>query len=267
MSEKVRIAIAGASGRMGQRLVALTVADPELELVAALVGPGSAHAGKDAGEQAGIGPIGVKLTSAFPVQVDAVIDFSTPEAAVQLAEHCALHRIGLVEATTGLSAEQKEAILTAAQETAVVQSPSMSLAVNVAMKLVAQASAALKSLPGGVDVEIVERHHRFKEDAPSGTALKFGQIVAETMGQTEQRHGRHGQTGQRPRTEIGFHAVRTGDNVGEHQIIFGMLGETLEVYVRGHTRDSYVYGALAAAKFVTGQGAGLYSMADVLGLS
>ena len=144
--------------------------------------------------------------------------------------------------------------------------PSMSLSVNLAMKLVREAAKSLKDLPSGVDVEIVERHHRFKEDAPSGTALKFGEIVAEEMGQEEHRHGREGRVGKRPHGEIGYHAVRTGDNVGEHQIIFGMMGETMEVYVRGHTRDSYVYGALAASKFLATQAAGLYSMADVLHL-
>src|SRR5690606_20332422 len=113
---------------------------------------------------------------------------------------------------------------------------------------------------------IIERHHRFKEDAPSGTALKFGEIVADEMGQSRHVHGREGKTGQRPRGEIGYHALRTGDNVGEHQIVFGMLGETLEVYVRGHTRDSYAYGALAAARFLVKQRPGLYTMADVLGL-
>lgn len=180
---------------------------------------------------------------------------------------CGQRKIALVEATTGLSAEQRNAVLEAAHLTPVVFAPSMSLAVNVAMKLVREAARALKGLSNGVDVEIVERHHRFKEDAPSGTALKFGQIVAEEMGQSEHRHGREGQTGKRPSNEIGYHAVRTGDNVGEHQIIFGMLGETLEVYVRGHTRDSYAYGALAAAKYAVTQPAGLYSMNDVLGLS
>ena len=117
-----------------------------------------------------------------------------------------------------------------------------------------------------LDVEIIERHHRYKEDSPSGTALHFGKIVAEEMGQTEHVHGREGRPGQRPPTEIGYHAVRVGDNVGEHTIVFGMLGETLEVTVRGQTRDSYAYGALAAAKFLVTQAAGLYSMSDVLGL-
>jgi 4-hydroxy-tetrahydrodipicolinate reductase len=117
-----------------------------------------------------------------------------------------------------------------------------------------------------VDVEIIERHHRFKEDAPSGTALKFGEIVAHAMGQDKHIHGREGRTGQRPRNEIGYHALRTGDNVGEHTIVFGLIGETLEITVRGQSRDSYALGALAAAKFLVTKQAGLYSMSDVLGL-
>ncbi|SFI44899.1 4-hydroxy-tetrahydrodipicolinate reductase [Planctomicrobium piriforme] len=266
MSDKIRIAIHGAAGRMGQRLIALGSVDPALQIVAALEHAGSSVLGKDAGEHAGIGKLGVPFTAELKEHVDAVIDFSTPEGAMHIVKFCAERRIPLVEATTGLSTDQREEILEAAQETAIVQSPSMSLAVNVAMKLVGEAARALKNVPSGVDVEVVERHHRFKEDAPSGTALKFGQIVADEMGQTEQRHGRHGQTGQRPRQEIGYHALRTGDNVGEHQIVFGLMGETLEVYVRGHTRDSYAYGALAAAKFVATKSAGMYTMADVLGL-
>jgi 4-hydroxy-tetrahydrodipicolinate reductase len=144
-------------------------------------------------------------------------------------------------------------------------SPNMSLAVNLTMKLVREAARILRQVPEGVDVEVIERHHRFKEDAPSGTALKFGQIIAEEMGQTEHVHGRHGRPGPRPRCEIGYHALRVGDNVGEHTIVFGMLGETIDLAVKGSTRDSYAYGALAAAKFLATKKPGLYSMADVLG--
>src|SRR5690606_30739645 len=118
----------------------------------------------------------------------------------------------------------------------------------------------------GVDVEIIERHHRFKEDAPSGTALRFGKIVAGEMGQTSEVHGRSGHPGKRPQSEIGYHALRTGDNVGEHTVIFGILGETLEISVRSHTRDAYALGALAAAQFVVAQPPGLYGMAEVLDL-
>ena len=142
----------------------------------------------------------------------------------------------------------------------------MSLAVNLAMKLSGVSAAALKDHPSGADVEIIERHHRFKEDAPSGTALKFGEIIAGIMGQKEARHGREGRPGARPHGEIGYHAVRVGDNPGEHTIIFGLLGETLEITVRASNRDCYAHGALAAAKFLADKQPGLYNMNDVLGL-
>jgi 4-hydroxy-tetrahydrodipicolinate reductase len=258
--------VLGAAGRWGQRIVARAAKDPPRAIGAERAPPGSPAAGRDAGELAGIGRLGVPITTDVIGATDVIIDFSTPEATMKLVNVCAERRIPVVVATTGLNEAQRTEIAASAQFAPVVFAPSMSLAVNVAMKLVREASRALKDIPDGVDVEIVERHHRFKEDAPSGTALKFGQIVADEMGQTEHRHGRQGQTGQRPRNEIGYHAVRTGDNVGEHQIIFGMMGETLEVYVRGHTRDSYAYGALAAAKFLAGRPAGLYTMADVLDL-
>lgn len=266
MSDVIRIAVNGAAGRMGQRVVALAQGDPELSVVAALEARNSPVLGHDVGEVCGVGRIGVELTDDLVPHPDVVIDFSLPDGLMAIARICEERRIPLVAATTGLSADQRQAVLESSQTTPLLFAPSMSLAVNLAMKLVREAARALKDLPTGVDVEIIERHHRFKEDAPSGTALKFGEIVSEEMGQTEHRHGRSGRTGQRPSEEIGYHALRTGDNVGEHQIVFGMLGETLEVSVRGHTRDSYAYGALAAAKFLVKQGPGLYTMADVLGL-
>jgi 4-hydroxy-tetrahydrodipicolinate reductase len=142
----------------------------------------------------------------------------------------------------------------------------MSLTVNLAMRLSEIAGRALAEHPSGADVEIIERHHRFKEDAPSGTALRFGQIIAQAMGITEHRHGREGRPGERSRNEIGYHAVRAGDNPGEHTIIFGLLGETLEIKVAASNRDCYALGALAAAKFLAGKPIGLYGMNDVLGL-
>jgi 4-hydroxy-tetrahydrodipicolinate reductase len=222
--------------------------------------------GDDAGEVAGIGKLGVPITVAIEQRVDVVIDFSTPEACVHIAKACEARRIPLVVATTGLNVAQREAVQSAAQVAPVLMAPSMSFAVNLAMQLVAEAGRVLKQHPQGVDVEIIERHHRYKVDAPSGTALKFGEVIAREMGQTQHTHGRHGETGQRPRHEIGYHALRTGDNVGEHTIVFGLLGETLEVTVRGQSRDSYALGALAAAKFLVARPAGMYSMADVLGL-
>ena len=138
----------------------------------------------------------------------------------------------------------------------ILWAPSMSLAVNLAMKLTEVAARALKDHPSGADVEIIERHHRFKEDAPSGTALKFGEIIAGVMGQTEHRHGREGRPGQRPHDEIGYHAVRTGDNPGEHTIVFGLLGETLELTVRATNRDCYAHGRAGRRQVPGRQAAG-----------
>jgi 4-hydroxy-tetrahydrodipicolinate reductase len=265
MTEIFTLGVNGAAGRMGQRITALAHADPGLRVAAAIEPANSPHLGKDAGEMAGIGRIGIPITAELGQRVDVVIDFSVPQGAAAIAGVCAERQIPLVVATTGLEGKHREAVLAASQVTALLISPSMSLAVNVAMKLVRDAARLLKSVPSGVDVEVIERHHRFKEDAPSGTALRFGQIVAEEMGQTSHVHGRHGRPGTRPPAEIGYHALRVGDNVGEHTIVFGMLGETIDLTVRSHTRDSYAYGALAAAKFLATKKPGLYSMADVLG--
>jgi len=265
--DKVRVAIHGAAGRMGRRLVAIGSRDEGLSLVAALEHPQHPDLGKDAGVLAGVGEIGLPLRSSFELLADVVIDFSTSEAAVAMCRACISHRKPLVLATTGLSAEQKRQVAEAAQEIPLVCAPNMSMAVNLTMKLATTAAQTLKNAPGGADVEIIERHHRFKEDAPSGTALRFGELVAEAMGQTKHQHGRSGQTGLRPRDEIGYHALRVGDNPGEHTIVFGLLGETIELTVRASSRDCYVLGALQAAKFVANQGPGLYSMYDVLGLN
>lgn len=251
---------------MGQRVVALCLQDNQIELVDALEGSHSPAIGQDAGERAGAGNIGVTIGSAILNSPQVVIDFSTPEGLMAVAEACRTEGIALVAATTGLTEAQRDLVRQTAERVPVVFAPSMSLAVNIAMKLTHDAARAMKSISSGVDVEIIERHHRYKEDAPSGTALHFGRIVAAEMGQTEHTHGRSGRTGERPRNEIGYHALRTGDNIGEHTIVFGLLGETLEVNVRSHTRDAYAIGAIAAAKYVVTQKPGLYGMAEVLGL-
>lgn len=251
---------------MGQRLVALGSADSEFKIVAALEYAKHPKLGADAGTIAGIGEIGVPLTAGLEVPADVVIDFSTPQGTAAIVPVCVAKKVPLVMATTGLEDLEKQHLHDAAGKIAVLWSPSMSLAVNLAMKLTQVAASALKDHPSGADVEIIERHHRFKEDSPSGTALKFGEIVAKEMGQKEVRHGREGRPGKRPHGEIGYHAVRVGDNPGEHTIVFGLLGETLELVVRASNRDCYAHGALAAAKFLAGKPAGLYGMADVLGL-
>lgn len=262
-----KLGINGACGRMGRRIAALAQSDPEFDVVLALESSGHPKIGADVGEVAGIGKIGVTVGSSVGPHPDVLIDFSTPEGLMSILGECSERRIPIVVATTGLSDKQRDEVLSAAQTTPVVFAPSMSLAVNLLMKLAREAASVLKNVPSGVDVEIIERHHRFKEDAPSGTALKFGEIIAAEMGQTEHIHGRSGRVGQRPRTEIGYHALRTGDNVGEHTIVFGLLGETIDLTVRSHTRDSYAFGALMAAKYLAAQEPGLYTMADVLGLS
>ena len=259
-----RIAIHGAAGRMGQRLVALAAADRELKIAAALDAANHPKLGQDAGLLAGIGELGVPLTAKLEAAVDVVIDFSTPAGSMSILDVCRQRGAPLVLATTGLDAAQQAKVREASQKIALLWAPSMSLAVNLAMKLSAAAAEALKDHASGADVEIIERHHRYKEDSPSGTALKFGEIISGIMRQKGARHGREGRVGARPHEEIGYHAVRVGDNPGEHTIIFGLLGETLEITVKATNRDCYAYGALAAAKFLAGKPAGLYGMKDVL---
>ncbi len=260
----IRLIINGAGGRMGGRLVALGSEAADLQVVAALENGAYPRLGEDAGTVAGIGPIGVPITETFDGTADAVIDFSTPQGTEAILAFCVEKRLPLVLATTGLEAAGIEKVKQAAQTIPVLWSPNTSLAVNVAMKLSEVAARALAE--HDADVEILERHHRFKEDSPSGTALKFGRIIADEMGQTEHRHGREGRPGARPHNEIGYHAIRTGDNPGEHTIVFGMLGETVEVTVRASNRDCYARGALSAAQFIAQKEPGLYDMNDFLNL-
>jgi 4-hydroxy-tetrahydrodipicolinate reductase len=262
---KTSIGINGAAGRMGQRLVILAREDRELSLAAALEASGHPALGKDIGEVCGLGAIGVEIRPELPLsqRVEVMIDFSAPEGTMHVLPLCLDRKIPLVVATTGHSAAQKREIESAAHQIALLMAPNMSLSVNVLFELCRQAAKLLAGKD--FDVEIVERHHRFKKDAPSGTAMKFARIVQEAMG-GELRHGREGITGERPRSEIGMHALRVGDNVGEHTIVFSTLGETLELTHKGHTRDSYARGALAAAKFLAGRPAGSYTMNDVLGI-
>lgn len=263
----VNVAIHGAAGRMGQRLIALGSADPELKIAAALEAAGHPRLGEDAGSVAGLGPLGVPIAAELgEAPIDVVIDFSSPPGVDRIVDLCVQRNIPLVLATTGLSPQQRDKVAAASAKIALLSAPNMSLAVNLLMKLTSVAASALKGQTAGVDVEIIERHHRFKEDAPSGTALKFGEIVAQAMGQDKHVHGRQGQTGARSAGEIGYHAVRVGDNPGEHTIVFGMLGESIELVVRASNRDCYALGALAAAKFLSGKPAGSYDMNSVLGL-
>ncbi len=263
----IRLAIHGAAGRMGRRLVALGSQDEDLTVAAAVDNPTHPGIGQDAGTLAGVPDLGIPLTSTWPDEIQSAIDFSTPDGCMAAVAHCVGAGIPLVVATTGMTEEQLTKVRQAAEKIPVCWSPNMSLAVNLTMRLAQQAAAVLQHVPQGVDVEIIERHHRYKEDAPSGTALKFGELIADEMGLVEHVHGRQGACGARTRNEIGYHAVRTGDDPGQHTIVFGMLGETIELRVGATNRDCYAQGALAAAKFLVGKTPGMYNMFDVLGLS
>ncbi len=249
---------------MGQRLVALAHADEQLVPAAALEAANHPRLGEDAGLIAGVGELGLPLSAELDARVDVVIDFSLPAGTDTALKLCLEKNLPLVVATTGLNQQQRDALRAAARRIPVLWAPSMSMAVNLTMKLAQVAGEALADKDA--DVEILERHHRFKEDSPSGTALKFGQIISRAMGQTSHQHGRQGKPGRRPHEEIGYHAIRAGDNPGEHTIVFGMLGETVELTVRASNRDCYALGALAAAKFLAGKPPGMYGMNELLGL-
>jgi 4-hydroxy-tetrahydrodipicolinate reductase len=267
MPSPLRLVVHGAAGRMGCRVIAGALGEPDRwQVVAAVERSGHPRSGGDAGLLAGCPAVGVAVADGWTCPADVVIDFSLPEAVAGIVGACVAKRMPLVVATTGLTSADHELIQAAAATIPVLQSPSMSLAVNISMDLVDRAARLLTRVGGRTDVEIMECHHRHKEDSPSGTALKFGAIVREAMGQFREAHGRAGRPGARPADEIGYHAIRAGDNPGEHTILFGMDGESFSVNVRATSRDCYARGALAAAAFLAGKPAGLYSMRDVLGL-
>ena len=275
MSNQIQLAVHGAAGRMGCRVTAAAAADPDIEIVAAIENPVSDHLGTDAGTLAGIAAVDVPISDRWPNYASAVIDFSLPSAAEGVITKCLAAEMPLVMATTGLDEMQVQQLQNAASEIPIVFAPSMSMTVNLAMKMAADAAAKLANVPGGLDVEIIERHHRHKADAPSGTALRFGQLIADAIQSAtdatdedtiDHVHGRYGEVGARPRNEIGYHAVRVGDNPGEHTIVLGMLGERIEINVAASNRDCYATGAIAAAKWIQGKPPGIYDMFDVLGI-
>jgi 4-hydroxy-tetrahydrodipicolinate reductase len=261
---KIKVGINGACGRMGTRIAQLVHEDPELAIAAAIEYPNHPKLGADVGEFCGIGKLGVPVTSELLAPVEVVIDFSTPSASLGITRQCLRRQIPIVVATTGLSKSEQAEIFEAAQEIPLLMAPNMSLAVNLLMKLVAEAAATLRD--ADADIEILERHHRFKKDAPSGTALEFARVITRAAGDKRLVHGREGLVGERPRQEIGVHAIRVSDNVGEHTIVFSLMGETIEFTHRAHSRDCYARGAVRAAKYLITQKPGLYDMSDVLGL-
>ena len=252
----MKVALAGAGGRMGRTLTEAVLADRELELGCAFDVAGSPAVGSKAG------PATIGADAAAASQCDVLIDFTRPEGTLANLRHARAMVIG----TTGFSAAQKKAIEEASRRIPIVMAANFAVGVNAAYKL---AETAARILGDGYDVEIVEAHHRHKVDAPSGTALKLGEVVAQALKrQLPQvaRHGRQGETGERPAKEIGFHAVRGGDIVGEHTVLFAGAGERVEITVRSQSRTTYAMGALRAAKWLRGKPPGLYDMFDVLGL-
>ena len=264
----MKIGIPGAAGRMGQALTRQVTATDGCTVVAATEVPEHPALGRDCGALAGIEPLGVAIgddPQAMFRAADAVLDFTLPGAASRHAERAASEGTILVVGTTGLGADEQSALEAAAARTAVVQAPNMSLAVNLLFRLTEQVAGLLDD---DYDIEIVEMHHRHKIDAPSGTALGLGRAAARARGVSFDEvadRGRDGVTGARERGAIGFAALRGGDVIGEHSVIFAADGERLELAVRSANRQTYARGAVLAARWAEGRAPGLYTMADVLG--
>lgn len=266
--DRVTLAIAGAAGRMGRALIEGALKDAGLQLAAAFDVAASAAVGRDAGEPAGQ-VTGVRIGSDAKAAIGAaqcLIDFTRPEATLAHLDLAVASGTRMVIGTTGFTAEQKQRIVDAAKRIAIVMAPNFAIGVNVTFKL---AEVAARSLGGDFDVEIVEAHHKHKVDAPSGTALRLGEVVAGALGRDLGRdavYGREGITGERGAKSIAFHSIRGGDIVGEHTVIFAGEGERVEVTVRSQSRMTYALGALRSAAFLAGKAPALYDMQDVLGL-
>jgi len=264
-----RIAVNGAAGRMGRCLIQAVQQTEGLVLSAAIDRVESSLIGADAGELAGVGKLGVAISSdvaAATTISDVFIDFTLPEVTMALIPHCIENQCRLVIGTTGFSAGQKADIEHAAQQVAIVLAPNMSVGVNLSLKLL---DIAARVLGDDVDIEIIEAHHRHKVDAPSGTALRMGEVVADALGRdlkTCAVYGREGRTGERDRQTIGFATVRAGDIVGEHTVMFAAEGERVEITHKASSRMTFALGAMRASSWLINHQSGLYDMQDVLSL-
>jgi 4-hydroxy-tetrahydrodipicolinate reductase len=267
-TKPLRIAIAGASGRMGRMLIEAVLACDDLELSGALDQAGSPAIGSDAAAFLGR-PSGVAIGSdlnAGLAGADVLIDFTRPEGTLAHLAACRALGVKAVVGTTGFTAAQKDEIAAIARDVAIVMAPNMSVGVNVVLKLL---DMAARSLSQGYDIEIVEAHHRHKIDAPSGTALAMGEVVASALGRSLSDcavHGREGVTGERDPSTIGFSAIRGGDIVGDHTVLFAGTGERIEITHKSSSRATYAQGSLRAARFLAGRANGLFGMDDVLGI-
>lgn len=269
-SKPIRVAINGAAGRMGRELVIACSRREDLLLSAAFGAPESRLLGLDSGRLAGLADNGVPLCDSTQMashDFDVLVDFSLPAPSMAALEVCHDKGVAMVIGTTGYTAAQQEAIDAAARQIAIVQAPNYSAGVNLSLDLVARAAAALGD---EADIEIVEAHHRHKVDAPSGTALKLGEVAAKASGRDLERdavYARQGHTGARDRQSIGFATVRGGDIVGEHTVLFASEGERIEITHKASSRQTFAGGAMRAAAWAAAQTAGHYDMSDVLGLT
>ena len=268
MTTPIRIAVAGASGRMGRILIEAVLKAEDMRLAAAFEQPGHAALGRDAGELAG-NPCGVPVSDDLEsglAAADCLIDFTRPEGTMNHLALCQRRGTSMVIGTTGLTPQHKAALQAASANMPIVCAPNMSVGVNLVFRLL---DTAARVLAGGYDVEIVEAHHRHKVDAPSGTALRMGEVVAAALGRNLDDcavYGREGVTGERDAATIGFATVRGGDIVGEHTVLFAGTGERVEISHKAGSRMPYAIGSLRAARFLAGRRSGLFDMQDVLGL-
>lgn len=264
-----RIAVAGASGRMGLCLIKAALAAQQAELTVAVSRPGSLAVGRDAGELAGLAPAGVSVIddlAAVADRFDVLIDFTRPDASMNYIEICRQAGKKVVIGTTGYSEAQKAAIAAAANDVAMVIAPNFSVGVNLSLKLLEMTA---KVMGDYTDIEVIEAHHRHKVDAPSGTALRMGEVVAAALGRDLKDcaiYGREGETGARDRKTIGFSTIRAGDIVGEHTVMFADEGERVEITHKASSRMTFANGAVRAAIWLADKPRGLFDMQDVLGL-
>lgn len=269
MNKPIRIAIAGAGGRMGRQLIQAINNIDGVVLGAAFEHSASSLLGADAGELAGVGYLDIKVTDDLQqqaAQFDILVDFTRPEATLAHLQFCVAQQKMMIIGTTGINEAGKKAILTAAQKIAIVFSANFSVGVNLVLKLLEKAAQVMGEY---TDIEIIEAHHRHKVDAPSGTALAMGEAIAETMDWDLEEHAvysRVGHTGERPPQSIGFATIRAGDIIGEHTAIFADIGERVEISHKASSRMTFANGAIRAAIWLNRQPKGLYNMRDVLGL-
>ena len=265
--KEVRAIVVGAGGKMGGRIIHLIKETPSMKLARAVERPDHPSIGKDIGEVIGLGKLGIPLEGMLKGEEgDVIINFSAPQASIESLEFAKETGLAIVIGTTGLSSEQMNKVKELSKSVRCILAPNMSVGMNVMFQMVQEVA---KVLGPEYDIEIFEAHHRLKKDSPSGTAVKLGELIANAIGRDFGKvgvYGRKGMVGERTKDEIGMQVIRAGDIVGEHTVLFGGVGERLEIIHRAHSRDNFARGAVRAALWVVNQPNGLYDMQDVLGL-